>query len=109
MNLSQVYDVQGEKFKLLCFQTQVLLGLNCPKVYEKLREIDFQMYCLRWFLSFFALELPFGFLAEIIDFYLYEQSVVLVRIACTLFIQARHALLLAQDSEEVHNILRQPY
>lgn len=73
-NLKEIYDTNTSKYKLLTYQTEALLMANNPKLAIHLCKLGFDssMYCVKWFFSLFAIDLPKDFVKQIFDFLLYE-------------------------------------
>jgi len=70
---------------------------------------DISVYIVKWFFSFFCIDLPQEYVLQILDFYQYEQTAVLIRVALTIFLLLAPKLLEAQTEEDLHEILRKPY
>ncbi len=54
-----------------------------PTLTKHLTKIGFDLsiYTVRWFFTMFAVDLPYNYVQQILDFYQYEQTAVFVRIA----------------------------
>lgn len=73
-NLVEIYDVNSNKYKLLTYQTEALLGKHSPKLTRHLQKLGFDtsIYCVKWFFSCFAIDLPVDYIMHVLDFYQYE-------------------------------------
>ncbi len=54
-----------------------------PTLTKHLTKIGFDLsiYTVRWFFTMFAVDLPYNYVQQILDFYQYEKTAVFVRIA----------------------------
>lgn len=59
-SLLQVFDISSKKYKILNFQTEVLLWETHSKLAAHLKKFDFDIsvYTVKWFFSVFCIDLP---------------------------------------------------
>ena len=48
-------------------------------------EVNLDVYTVRWFFSMFNIDLPFPYAQTVLDFYMFDQAEVLVRVTLAIF------------------------
>ena len=48
-------------------------------------EVNLDIYTVRWFFSMFSIDLPFSYAQTILDFYMFDQTEILIRATLAIF------------------------
>ena len=70
-------------------------------------EVNLDVYTVRWFFSMFSIDLPFTYAQTVLDFYMFDQSEILVRTTLAIFSVLSFKLSQTTDQETVHEILKE--
>ena len=87
-NLEELFDTATQKFKVLTYQIEVILFEQMPQLAEHIiddMEVNLDVYTVRWFFSMFSIDLPFEYAQTLLDFYMFDQSEILIRTALAIF------------------------
>ena len=67
-------------------------------------ELDLEVYTVKWFFSFFCIDLPFEYVLSILDLYMVEQITVFIRVALAIFQSLKDQLMAVRYQEDIHLI-----
>jgi hypothetical protein len=109
--LHKIFDfTSAGKFKVICFQLEVLSYVYVPQVYEHFQHmtIPTEIYASNWFLTLFSNDLPFDLTPCVIDIFLLEGNKGLLRIALGLLSFLQEDLLRMKSYDDLMVFMSHP-